>query len=260
MFLLPLFVGAVLFRLGVTFRRWPVAVRVLAVLVCLAGVAASVLSATRLLPGPVEEAVFRVGGMTTLLCWVALFLLGVVWGVPGRSLTSPFLAAVAAVSLVLIAIEAGGRLWWRFSPEAWNRTTGEDGLLQQSSGMTCSPAAAVMLLRQHGVVAGEGEMAYLADTSLLGTDARSVARALQAKVAPLGWRVESGTATYDECLRRREPFLAHISGPTLGHAVTVADLSPEGVLYLDPADGRAGVMPRAEFERNWDGTVVRVVK
>ena len=61
-------------------------------------------------------------------------------------------------------------------------------------------------------------------------------------------------------MRRGEPFLAHVSGPTLGHAVTVVGMTPEGVLYLDPADGKPHVMVRAEFEREWDGTVVRIVK
>lgn len=260
MFLLPLIAGAGLFRLGVTFRRWPRAARGAAVAVCLAAIAASLLSATRLLPGAVEGAVFRTGGMTTVLCWVALFLLGVVWGVPHRTLTSPFLATLAVVALVVLAIEASGRLMWRFSPDAWDRTAGEDGLLRQSSGMTCSPSAAVMLLHRYGVTASEGEMAYLAGTSLLGTDARSVARALEAKVAPLGWKVEFGPGTYDECLRRGEPFLAHVSGPTLGHAVTVVGMTPDEVVYLDPADGKPGAMSRTRFEREWDGTVVRIVK
>ncbi len=260
-FLLPVAAGVLLFRIGRGFRHWPWLVRGVIVLVALAALSLALSSAFRFAPAGVEDVAFVLGGMTTLLCWVAVFLLGVVWGVPGRSTSSTFLGLIAGVALVVIAIESSGRLWWRFiSPDIWDRTADSTGLLEQSSGLTCSPASAVMLLHQHGVPAGEGEMAYLAGTSPLGTDAAGIMRALQEKVGSRGWRVEAGHTTFDECLRRGEPFLAHVQGRYLGHAVLVAQIAPDEVTIFDPASGQAGTLNRQQFEGEWDGTAVRIVR
>jgi len=134
------------------------------------------------------------------------------------------------------------------------------GLLQQSSSVTCSPTAAVMLLRLADISASEGEMAYLSGTSVLGTDAQGMSLALEAMAAAHGWRVESGPTTYDECVRHGGPFLAHVKGQYLGHAVTVVGATPEGVLLLDPADGKPHTMSRKDFEGEWDGMAIRLVR
>ena len=260
-FLLPVLVAVGLLLVGRTFLRWPRGVRGAAVVLSLAVIALALLSLARVLPLQVEQAAFYLGGLTTLLCLVATFLLGVVWGVPHRSLTTPFLAALALIAVVVVGIESSGRLWWRFgSPGAWSRTVNEFGLLHQSSAVTCSPAAAVMLLHQHGVVAGEGEMAYLSGTTVLGTDATGIARALEAKAAPHGLRAEVSQTTYDECLSREEPFLAHVAGRYLGHAVAVIGMSQYAVIVLDPAEGQPRTMTRDEFESQWDRVAVRLVK
>ena len=260
-FLVPVLVGVGLFFLGRTFRRWPWGVRAAALVLSLAVITLALLSLARVLPLAVEQVAFYLGGLTTLLCLVATFLLGVVWGVPHRSLTTPFLFALALIAVVVVGIESSGRLWWRFgSPEAWSRTADEQGLLRQSSAVTCSPAAAVMLLRRYGITAGEGEMAYLSGTTVLGTDATGIARALEAKAAPHGLRVEVSQTTYDECLRRRHPFLAHVAGRYFGHAVAVVGMSEYEVVVLDPAEGKPGTMLRDEFESQWDRVAVRLVK
>ena len=260
-FLLPIAVGVVLFLLGRGFRKWPLALRALALVMSLALLAAGLLSATRALPVVIERNIQLTVGMTPMLCLVACFLLGVVRGVPGRSLTSAFLFSLAGVALVIIAIEWSGRLWWRFvSPGAWERTPNAAGLLQQTSGMSCSPTAAVMLLHRFGISSSEGEMAYLAGTTLLGTDAFNMARALDTKAQAHGLRVEVERSTYDEAVRRGEPFLAHIAGGVLGHAVTVAQMTPDGVVILDPATGQPYALTRQSFEAEWDGTAVRLVR
>jgi hypothetical protein len=260
-FLLPILVGVGLFLLGRTFRRWLWGVRGAAILLSLAVIALALLSLARVLPLAVERVAFDLGGMTTLLCLVAMFLLGVVWGVPKRSLTAPFLITLALIALVVVGIESSGRLWWRFgSPEAWSRTADEDGLLRQSSTVTCAPAAAVMLLHQYGITAGEGEMAYLSGTTVLGTDATGIARALEAKAEPHGLRVEVAQTNYDECLSHGKPFLAHVAGQYLGHAAAVVGMTPEQVFLLDPAEGKLGQLTRDEFEAQWDRVAVRLVK
>jgi hypothetical protein len=210
------------------------------------------------LPFEVERVAFLPGGLRTCLCAAGLFLLGVVWSVPGRSMSSGFLLTLAAVAAVVIGIEASGRLWWRFSP-AWDRTADARGWLEQSDAKTCAPTAAVMLLHLIGLEAGEGEMAYLAGTSPLGSEPAGIVRALEAKAGPHGWRVEARRASYDECVGRG-PFLAHIREGFLGHALTVVAVTPEQVEVLDPALGRPRAIARRRFEAVWDGRPVRLVR
>jgi hypothetical protein len=260
-FALPLLIGVGLFLLGRSFRRWPWSLRAAAVTLSVTMIAAGLLALTSAFPDNLRRVLFLAGGLTVLLCCVAMFLFGVVWAVPGRSMSSPFIGTLAVVALIVIGIESSGRLWWRVvSPGIWSRTTDEEGLLQQSSAVTCSPTAAVMLLHQVGITAGEGEIAYLAGTSVLGTDAEGIERALEAKAGPHGWRVEAGRKTYDECARAGGPFLAHVSGQYLGHAVLVVTLNAKDVHLIDPADGQRHELRREEFERDWDGMTVRLVR
>ena len=146
------------------------------------------------------------------------------------------------------------------APKAWTRFPDSSGLLQQTSATTCSATAATMLLALAGIPASEGEMAYLSGTSLLGADAQGMSLALDQKAASHGWRVEAGPTTYDECVHRGGPFLAHVKGRTTGHAVVVYAAVPEGVIIFDPAVGRAHAEKREDFEPDWDGTAIRLVR
>jgi ABC-type bacteriocin/lantibiotic exporter with double-glycine peptidase domain len=103
-------------------------------------------------------------------------------------------------------------------------------------------------------------MAYLSGTTVLGTDATGIARALEAKASPQGWHVEVTPSTYDDCIARAEPFLAHVAGRYLGHAVTVVGMNKDEVYFLDPAKGELSKLLRNEFEDQWDGVAVRLVK
>jgi hypothetical protein len=251
--------GALAFWGGRFFRRLPAAVRlglVTGAVVCVVGGAAALAG---VLPDGVGRVVSLVGGGTVLLAWVALLLLGAAWAAPDRRLSSGFLACLAALAGGLLLIEGSGPLWWRFgAPGLWQNAPDADGRLRQSSGLTCSPAAAAMLLHRYSVPASEGEMAYLAGTSLFGSDAPAMARALGAKVRPHGWAAHAGRAGYEDCVRWGGPFLAHVRGPDLGHAVLVEEASEDSLRITDPLDGRPRRMSRGEFERVWDGTVIRI--
>src|SRR5262249_47964863 len=154
-----------------------------------------------------------------------------------------------------------GRLWWRFAaPELWERTADAGGSLQQSSGLTCSPAAAVMLLHRHGIPTSEGEMAYLAGTSLFGTDAPSMCRALQAQGGPFCFRAEARRTDYEECRRDGSPFIAHVQRDLLGHAILVERMDAEWVGVVDPLDGQRRTISRGEFEAAWSGTALRILR
>ncbi len=190
-----------------------------------------------------------------------MVLLGVVLKVRGRSFSTGFLYTLAGLALLLIAVESSGRLWWRYvGHEAFQNFPDENGFIRQSSGMTCSPAAAAMLLHCYGLRVSEGEMAYRAGTSFLGTDAFSEAHAVHSLVEPLGLKAVASHKSYDDCLRDERPFLAHVHGVNEGHALLVQAMTPEAVAVLDPADGLRRQISRSEFERIWDGTAIEVVE
>jgi hypothetical protein len=261
MLLIPIAVGAGAFLLGRSIYRGATFLRIGAVAVVVAIVIAGVFAFFSLLPAQVEPVVSRIGGATIILCWSALFLMGVVWKAPRRSFSTSFLSAIAGIAGILIVIESAGALWWRFGDtDAWRRTANAEGALQQSSGATCSPAAAVMLLGKFGISSSEGEMAYLSGTSLFGTDDYAIARALDRKVEPLGWHAEALRTDYETCLRRRIPFLAHVRGFSSGHALLVEGMNPEFVLVLDPADGKRKKIARSDFESAWNNTAVYVLR
>jgi len=259
-FLLPLLVGGLLFAGGRTFLRWPWPLRAVVLVAALGLVVVGGLVLARAVPLEVGDWFAGVGGATVVLAWVAQLLLGAAWDVPGRRMSGNFLVALAVLAGVLIAVAVCGPLWWRFGDQtAWSRTVNEQGMLQQSSGATCGPAAAVMLLARHGIPATEGEMAYLAGTSPFGSDAPGLVRALQRKAGPLGWRVVLSRPSYDEAISE-VPFLAHIAGSMVGHAVLVDAMTPSGVILADPAYGQWRTLWREEFEREWDRTAIRLVR
>jgi hypothetical protein len=210
-----------------------------------------------LLPDNLTALQSLVGGATVLLCWAALLIFGIAWAAPNRRVSRGFLACLAAIAGALLVIESSGPLWWRFAaPELYLNVPDSHGRLRQSSGLTCSPAAAAMLLHRYGIRASEGEMAYLAGTSFFGSDAPGMARALNDKVRPNGWKAYWGHANYDQSLERGVPFLAHVQRADLGHAVLVEQVSPDGVRIIDPLEGESKHVSRAGFEQVWDGTVV----
>jgi len=161
----------------------------------------------------------------------------------------------------MLLIQVSGPLWWRFfAPQLWARTADERGCLQQSTGLTCSPAAAVMLLHHYGIAASEGEMAYLAKTSLFGTEGRNMARALSYKVQKRGWYAVFRSLDYEGCIRPGESFIAHVEDPHFGgHAVLLLNATSANAEVVDPLDGLRRKMSRAAFERVWDGTVIQVI-
>lgn len=257
-FLLPLgagvglfYAGKRLYRLPPLFYRFAVALAVLVVLLLAAAYAASLheWTASVLLP---------LGGQTSLTCWAAAFLLGVVWSAPGRSTSSGLLAALVGLVAVILALDGSGRLGWRFfGAEAWRNAPDPDGCLTQTTGWTCGPCAAAMLLHHHGIPTTEGEMAYLADTSWLGADLPRVAAALEAKAAAKGLSAHIKRTDYEACRRRGVPFLARTNIPNVGlHLLYVERAGAEDVELIDPLRGRRERMSRETFQGKWEGQVI----
>lgn len=201
-----------------------------------------------------------IGGPVVLGTWAGLLLVGIVWKTPGRSMSRGFLGILVLLALGGITFENSGRLIWRwFGGSMWEHRPDARGRLAQSRGMTCSPTAGVMLLQRYEVPASEGELAYLANTSLLGTSPYGLARALQAKVDSQGWEVHAETVTFADCLART-PFVASVRIPGIGgHALLVERIQPGKVHYIDPLDGMPYAVSHETFEVWWDGRIVYLV-
>jgi hypothetical protein len=257
--IIPILIGAMMFWCGRSLRRFPrileIGLIVLAVAIVIGGAA----SLAGYLPDRINWFIWQVGGGTILLSWVAIFLLGIAWASQNHRLSHRFLATLVALGGCLVLIEGSGRLWWRYATsDLWENTPDVFGLMRQSSGMTCSPTAAAMLLHLYGIQASEGEMAYLAGTSLFGSDAFGMAHALREKVRPYGWQVYAGHTTYEECFQRKQPFVAHVEGKSTGHAILVVKVSEETMVIIDPSEGSPRLMARSDFQEIWDKTIVRI--
>ena len=210
------------------------------------------------LRGPVNDVLWHVGGIANIACVLAMLLLGVVLAVPGRSTSTGFLRVLAGLVALIVVLNSGGRLWWRFVSQAtWDNAPDARGCLTQSTGWTCSPAVAAMLLHHHGISTTEGEMAYLANTSYLGTDVQAIAQAMTAKGASQRLVAQIRHADYDSCLQQTGPFLACVTIPGIGgHAVFVLRMSPEEIELIDPRIGQRQKIARAQIEPQWDGKIV----
>ncbi len=211
-----------------------------------------------IMPFRVRVILSALGGGSVAMSCAALILIGFAWASPKRTLSKHFLGTLVAIVAVVLLIEGGGRLWWRFAADSlWQRTANRNGLVTQSTRWTCSPAAAVMLLHAHGVRASEGEMAYLANTSLFGTYGFDLTRALTEKICDHGWHAELHETSYAVCLSRSKPFVAHIwSQETGGHAIFVHRLTSAHAFVVDPLVGWPAKKSREDFERVWDGTAI----
>src|SRR6185503_4577529 len=138
-----------------------------------------------------------------------------------------------------------------------NGLTGEvntQGICHQTSGYSCSPASAAMLLHQAGIPATEREMAELCVTrcgnsSVAGTSDSGAMRGLRLKMQGRGRPVIS-TPRYDQL---RAPAMVAIRiHDTMSHSIVVLKVEPDQVKVIDPLYGR-GTIPRFQFERDWKG-------
>jgi len=256
--LLPLLAVAVALVAGRHLDRLPRSV--FRVLIALTVVGVLVLGVSYVVPvlETVHDVLWYVGGGTTVACLLATLLLGVVWTAPGRSTSTGFLRVLVGLIAVIVVLTSGGRLWWRMVDQTtWHNTPDARGCLTQTTGWTCAPATATMLLHHYGVRTSEGEMAYLANTSYLGTDVRSIAEAMTRKGRSHGLLARVAFADYEACSRQPGPFLACVWVPGLGgHAVLVFRVNPDDIELIDPRFGHRQTLARAEIEPRWEGRIV----
>jgi hypothetical protein len=144
-------------------------------------------------------------------------------------------------------------------PKDLSGVVNTEGICLQSTGYSCAPASAVMLLHRVGVESTEKEMAQLCVTraggsSLSGTSDAGVMRGLRLKLMGRGKPVISAP-DYDQL---RAPALVMIQlNPRLGHCILISGVEPDQLRVIDPLYGK-GTIPRVQFERQWCGSAIHL--
>jgi len=168
-----------------------------------------------------------------------------------RKLVFAFAVIVALVSSQKMIATA------LFDPEDVSGSVGPDGVCGQSTGYTCGAAAAAMLLWHHGIEVDEREMAVRCWTNAMtGTDEFCVVRGLRQKLEGTGRVVRLETPSWEQLQARTTPGMATIKWSFfVDHWVLVREVTPQGVVVLDPVRGQV-LLPEAEFREVWRGGLV----
>jgi Peptidase C39 family len=201
------------------------------------------------------------GGEASFACFGAQMLLGVARvDRKGRARRPLLTAATLLVFLLLAVLTSGALVWHYFGQRLRANYPDASGALQQTTGITCAPAAASMLLYRYGIRISEGELAELANTNLLqGTSPYALGRAVDRVARRHRMRGRVRRVDYARAMRLRRSFVAFVKEPGLGgHALCVLAVEGARVLALDPLSGAPETLSRAEFAAGWDRVIVWV--
>lgn len=203
-------------------------------------------------------ALSSLGGEGIVAGVAMLFLVGVA-SAPGKRYVRRWLAVVgAAFAFLVLLVFSAAPLYWRwFGHTLHSNFPDADGKLQQTTGITCAPASAAMLLHQHGLRVSEGEVAEAAGSNpLIGTDEFALAAALE-RATHGSLRGRAAFLDYTAALRLRLPFVAYVRRPGVGgHAILVTSLEATTAHTVDPLTGAAESSTLGEFEAEWTGIAI----
>lgn len=257
--LIPLVLAAALFLLGWVQQRWSYSLRRFMVLIVTSAVVFVGLCLVRWLPVFLDPVLYWLGGPKAFLAALALFLLAVALNTTGRTFSDSFLWCLCGVAAFMVLVEATGALTWRFVvDEPWHRNVDSQGRLTQSTLRTCGPAAAVMLLHRYGISASEGEIAYLARTSLFGSDGYALSEAVREKAEQHDLTARFLRSNYVDVLGEGRPFVATIREGLAAHAVFVDVIDEAYAYFVDPSNGERYKVPRHIFESIWNGEMIEI--
>jgi len=126
----------------------------------------------------------------------------------------------------------------------------EDGMVLQSSGVSCVPASAANIAAQFGIERTEREMAELLGTTVQGTSVAQTVYGMR-KLS-----VHCRKAEFDEAAAIPVPAMLFVDHPSAGeesHAVAMTRRPENGrIEILDPLGGRR-VFTEADFTAIWHG-------
>lgn len=128
------------------------------------------------------------------------------------------------------------------------------GVCIQTTPYTCGPAAAVTVLRRHGLQADEGDLALRGKASqFTGADGPGLVVAVEERFGSSGVSAESVCWQTVEELQQAGECLAVIRyDQNTDHWVAVLKITADNVLLGDPIAGRR-VMKRSKFAEVWTG-------
>jgi len=122
------------------------------------------------------------------------------------------------------------------------------GIVMQSTGYSCGPAALATVLQNMGFNVTEGELKVLAGTDETGTSMYSLVRAAQAKgLSAVGMRL-----TVDEL---RPDNIVHVTIDGTPHYSVVREVTENSVKLADPSLGNIE-MSREKFSEIFSGNVL----
>lgn len=256
----PFALAALAFFIGTRARRFPAYVYIGSVILT---VLVSLTSVVTYVFAPIDwlgTIYYWLGGAAALAVWSAFYLLGLERSFPKRMLSTGFAALIAALVGFALVVDCGGRLTWRFVGDSpWGNSVSESGFTGQTTGYTCAPASAAMMLHHYGVSTTEGEMAYQAGTTLMGSNLYNMKHAIARKICDKGWIVTTDSFDFDDCARRQEPFILYALIPRIGlHAVYVRNMAANTATIFDPLLGILDRVSREEIEGWQFKKVIRI--
>lgn len=179
-------------------------------------------------------------------------------GVAGAAKRSGVLNIVVCTVFVIIQGTACVPLYWHYlAREAYANYPDKDGLIHQTTGVTCVPASASMLLNRYGFRMSEGFIAERSGTDLTGTDDFTLAQTLNRMIAVRGLRANIGNLSYEQAAGLHRPLIVAIILPVIGpHSVMVNSIGSHGVNISDPMSGGQEDLSVSEFKNAWAGKAV----
>lgn len=207
-----------------------------------------------LLPMFFRSALDWAGGVMEIAGCASLLI----FGVAHEKLAKGVLAMAVTFLLAVVTVFASIPLYWHYlAQNAIANVPDEDGLLVQSTHVTCAPASGAMLLHAYGIKASEGLVAERAGTDMRGTDQYMLMSALNSIVGEHGMKAMTGFVDLEEAAKLGRPFVACIDLPKLGlHDVVVNAVKSDGVLISDPMYGMKELIPTADFLKMWRHNIV----
>ena len=182
----------------------------------------------------------------------ALLLIGVAWSEPRRHISRDTLGLATVFALVVHGLVALPAVIWLYLPGTLSNWPDADGVVSQSTPVSCMAASGAMLLAHAGVQVSEGQMAHWAGTSPVGgTDSAGLCQALNHFGRPAGLHAVMGRLDLDSAASLGRPFVATVNHPGKGlHALYVTAVTADHVAFIDPSGGEAR-WSRADFARRW---------
>ena len=128
--------------------------------------------------------------------------------------------------------------------------------VKQRDMADCGAACLASVAASHGYTLPVSRIRQYASTDLEGTTLLGLVEA----ASTLGFTAKGVRGTGDSLTKIPTPAIAHVVVQGRGHHfVVLSRASERRVVIMDPRDGRAHRLSRAEFERQWSGALLLLV-